>query len=134
MRADLRPVTSDRGGIVLGWLTKLVVVLSLVGLVGFDLISLGASRLRAEDSAQAAARAAVQTWTGPEDLQAAYDAALAEVLVDDHTIDTQSFAFTPDGTVTLTLRSTAPTLLVRRVPALDQYTEVQRTVTRRRAG
>ena len=127
-------MTSDRGGIVLGWLTKLAVVLSLVGLVGFDLVSLGASRLRAEDSAQAAAGAAVQAWTGPKDLQAAYDAALAEVLTDGHSIDPASFTVAPDGTVTLTLSSTAPTLLVRKVPALVQYAEVSRTVTRRRAG
>ena len=127
-------MTSDFGGIVLGWLTKLVVVLSLVGLIGFDLVSLGASRLQAEDAAQAAARAAVQAWTGPKDLQAAYDAALGEVLTDGHTIDPASFAFSPDGTVTLTLRSTAPTLLVRKVPALEQYADVERTVTRRRAS
>ena len=127
-------MTSDRGGIVLGWLTKLVVVLSLIGLVGFDLVSLGASRLRAEDSAQSAARVAVQAWTGPNDLQAAYDAALAEVLPDGHSIDPASFVVAPDGSVTLTLRTTAPTLLIRKIPPLVQYAEVERTVTRRRTG
>jgi hypothetical protein len=126
-------VTSDRGGIVLGWLTKLVVVLSVTGLIGFDLVSLGTSRLQAEDHAQTAARAAVEAYTGPKDLQAAYDAALAEVVADGDSIDTQTFAFTPDGTVTLTLRSTAPTLLVHKVSALRDYTEVQRTVTRKRS-
>jgi hypothetical protein len=127
-------VTSDRGGIVLGWMTKLIVVLSLTGLVGYDLVSLGASRLKAEDSAQAAARAAVEAYTGPKDLQAAYDAALAEVLPDGDTIDAASFAFTADGTVSLTLRSTAPTLLVRKVAVLRPYAQVQRTVTHRRSS
>ena len=127
-------MTSDRGGIVLGWLTKLIVVLSLVGLVGFDLVSLGASQLRAEDHAQAAARAAVDAYTGPADLQAAYDAALAEVLPDGDTIDPQSFAFTSEGAVTLTLHMTAPTLLLDKVSALREHTRVQRTVTHQRSS
>ncbi len=52
LRADQPVVTSDRGDIVLGWLTKLVVTLSLLGLVGFDLISLAgrASRPRTTPS------------------------------------------------------------------------------------
>jgi hypothetical protein len=127
-------VTSDSGGIVLGWLTKLLVVLSITGLVGFDLVSLGASRLQAEDHAQAAARTAVESYTGPKDLQAAYDAALAEVVAHGDTIDPKTFGFAPDGTVTLTLRSTARTLLVHKVSALRDYTEVERTVTRKRSS
>jgi hypothetical protein len=127
-------VTSDRGGIVLGWLTKLIVVLSITGLVGFDLVSLGASRLQAEDHAQTAARTAAEAYSGPKDLQAAYEAALAEVVADGDTIDPQTFGFAPDGTVTLTLHRTAPTLLVHKVSALRDYTEVQRTVTRRRSS
>jgi hypothetical protein len=127
-------VTSDHGGIVLGWLTKLVAVLAVTALVGFDLVSLGATRLRAEDHAQAAARAAAEVWTSPTDLQAAYDAALAEVLPNGDRIDPTGFSVAPDGTVTLTLSTTAPTLLVRRVPVLRPYAEVERTVSRRRAG
>ena len=127
-------MTSDRGSIVFGWLTKLVVALSLVGLIGFDLVSLGASRLRAQDAAQAAARAALEVYTGPKDLQAAYDAAAAEVLPDGHTVDPQSFGFAVDSSVTLTLHSTAPTLLVRKIPALEQHADLRTTVTQRRAG
>jgi hypothetical protein len=127
-------VTSDRGGIVLGWLTKLIVVLSLVGLIGFDLISLGTTRLQAEDHAQAAARAAVEAYSGPNTLQAAYDAALAEVVADGDSIEAQSFSFAADGTVTLTLHRTAQTLLVRKISALREHAEVSRTVTHRRTS
>jgi hypothetical protein len=127
-------VTSDRGGIVLGWLTQLIVGLSILGLMGFDLVSLGASRLQAEDHAQTAARAAVDAYTGPKDLQAAYDAALAQVLPDGDTIDARTFAFSTDGTVTLTLHRTAPTLLVHKVSALQNYAKVQRTVSRKRSS
>ena len=126
-------MTSDRGGIVIGWLTKLVAVLALAGLIGFDLVSLGAGRLRAEDQAQAAARAAVRAYGGPLDLQASYEAALGEVLLEGGTIDPASYSVAPDGAVTLTLSSTAPTLLLHRVPVLASYADVERTVTRRRA-
>ena len=128
-RADPRRVTSDRGDIVLGWLTKLVVILSLLGVVGFDLASLASTRFQAEDHAQSAARAAARAWTGPATLQAAYDAAVAEVVEHGDTIDPQSFSVRPDGTVTLTLLRTAPTLVVEKVPPLKEFTEVRRTVS-----
>jgi hypothetical protein len=127
-------VTSDRGGIVIGWLTKLIAVVSIGGLIAFDLISLGTSRLQAEDHAHTAARAAVEAYGGPRTVQVAYDAALAEVLADGDTIDAQSFAFAADGSVTLTLRRTAPTLVVRRISALREHAEVTRTVTQRRSS
>ena len=127
-------MTSDRGGIVLGWLTQLIVGLSTVGLIGFDLVSLGASRLQAEDHAQTAARTAVESYPGPKDLQAAYDAALAEVVADGDSIEAQSFSFAADGTVTLTLHRTAQTLLVRKISALREHAEVSRTVTHRRTS
>ena len=122
-------MTSDRGDIVLGWLTKLVVTLSLLGVVGFDLISLASARFQAEDHAQSAVRAAAAAWTGPATLQAAYDAAVAEVVEQGDTIDPQTFSVLPDGTVTLTLLRTAPTLVVEKVPPLAEYAEIRRTVS-----
>ena len=127
-------MTSDRGDIVLGWLTKLIVVLSLVGLLVFDLVSLAANQLQAEDQAQAAARAAIENYSDSHDLQAAYDAALAQVVPDGDSIDAPTFAFSSDGTVTLTLRRTAPTLLLHKVAGLRDYAEVERTVTGRRSS
>lgn len=128
-RADPRPVTSDRGDIVLGWLTKLVVVLSLLGVVGFDLISLASTRFQAEDHAQSAVRAAAAAWSGPLTLQAAYDAAVAEVVEHGDTIEAESFSVLPDGTVTLTLLRAAPTLVLEKVPPLEKHTQVRRTVS-----
>ena len=48
----------DSGSIVLGWLTKLVVVLLLVGVVLFDFVSVGVARMTASDDANTAAQAA----------------------------------------------------------------------------
>lgn len=124
---------SDRGDIVLGWLTKLVATLGLLGIVGFDLISLGAARFSAEDHAQSAARAASAAYRSPTDLQAAYDAAVAEVAGHGDAIDPQSFAVSPDGRITLTLHRTASTIVVEKVAALRPLAQIERTVSARPA-
>jgi hypothetical protein len=124
---------SDRGDVVLGWLTKLVVTLSVLGVVGFDLVSLGAARLQAEDHAQSAVRAASSAYRTPTDLQAAYDAAAAEVAEHGDTIDPRSFTVAPDGAVTLTLHRTAATMVVEKIGPLRDWTQVFRTVSGRAA-
>ena len=133
--ADQRTVTrarGDRGDIVLGWLTKLTVVLAVLGVVGFDAVALGVGRLQAEDRAQEAARAAVRTWKDTSDVQRAYEAALAEVGVED-TIDPTSFSVAPDGAVTLTVRHTSPTLVVEKVEPVRDWATSSATVTGRPA-
>ena len=130
-------VRGDRGDIVLGWLTKLVVVLAVLGVVAFDLVALGVGRLQAEDRAAAAARAAVSSWSSSKDVQAAYEAALARVAEDggalEDTIDPGSFRVDPDGAVTLTLRHTATTLVVEKVGPARPWATSSVTTTARPA-
>lgn len=120
---------NDRGDIVLGWLTKLVAGLAILGLIGFDAISLGLARFQAEDHAQVAARAASADFRSSKNLQAAYDAALAEVAEYGDSIDPQSFTVTPEGAVTLTLHRTASTMIVEKIGPLRDWAEVSRTVS-----
>jgi exosome complex RNA-binding protein Csl4 len=127
----------DRGDVVLGWLTRLTVGLALLGLVGFDLVSLGAGRLQAEDRAQSAARAAVRSFAADQDMQRAYEAALAEVA--EHgdpgdVVAAQSFTVTADGVVTLTLWHTAPTLVVEKIGPIRGWATTSATVTGRPVG
>lgn len=126
-------VTSDRGSIVLGWLTKLTLSLAVLGVVLFDVIAITSARFTAEDHAQEAARAASAAYRTPADLQVAYDAALAVVAVHGDTIDAETFTMTPEGAVTLTVRRTAPTLVVEKVGPLRSLTDVQATVSADRA-
>jgi hypothetical protein len=121
----------DRGDIVLGWLTKLVATLAVLGVIGFDAISLVSTRFQAEDHAQTATRTASETYRSSQSLQAAYDAAVAEVAVHGDTIDPTSFTVGTDGAVTLTLRRTASTMLVEKVGPLRDWTRVETTVTGR---
>lgn len=126
----------DRGDIVLGWLTRITVVLALLGVVGFDLVSMGAGRLQAEDDAQSAARAAVTSYKADQDLQRAYEAALAHVAktgAAGSTIAPEGFSVAPDGAVTLTLQHTSPTLVVEKVAPIRSWATASATVTGRPA-
>ena len=64
----------DRGGIVMGWLTKIAVVLALAGFVLFDAISVG-STTRPSPTRAHAAHEASAIWDETQDVQAAYLAA-----------------------------------------------------------
>ena len=113
---------------VLGWLTKLVLVLSVLGVLGLDGFAWASARVGAQDSAEQAGRAAASSWEQSKHLQTAYDAALAEVVESGDTIDTGSFSAAPDGTVTLTLRREATTLVLHRIPPLRHLTQLSATV------
>ena len=132
LSADLLDM-GDRGDIVLGWLTKLVATLAVLGVVGFDLVALGATRFQAEDHAQAAVRAANETWKSSKDLQAAYESALAEAAEHGDRIDPQTFTIASDGAITLTLQRTAATVLVEKVGPLRGWAQVSTTVSGRPA-
>ena len=129
-RADLLDM-DDRGDIVLGWLTKVVAVLAVLGILGFDAISLGAARFQAEDHAQHAARAAAESYRHSKDLQTAYDAAVTEVLEYGDSIDPQTFSVAPDGTVTLTLLRVAPTMVIEKIGPARDWARMHSTVSAR---
>lgn len=121
----------DRGDIVLGWLTKITVVLAVLGLVAFDALSLAVGRLQVEDRGNSAARAAVTTYATTSDAQHAYETALARIAESDptDTVDPASFSVAQDGTVTFTLEHTAPTMLVHKVGPLRDLATSRVTVS-----
>ena len=124
----------DRGDIVLGWLTKLVGTLAVLGIVGFDLISLGSARFSADGHAQTAAREAGAMYKSSKDIQAAYEAAVSTASEHGDTIDPQTFTVTPEGAVTLTLTRVAPTLVIAKIPQARHWAEVEVTTTSRTAS
>jgi hypothetical protein len=119
-------VQGDQGDIVLGWLTKVVVALGLLGLVAFDGISLAQARFQAADRATTAAAAAADDFKVNHDLQKAYNAAYATVSGGD-TIETKTFTVSTDGTVKLRLHHEATTLIVRRIGPLKKWTDAVET-------
>jgi hypothetical protein len=119
-------VGGDRGDVVLGWLTKLVVILGLLGLVAFDGISLAQARFQAADHATTAASAAADDFKTSHDLQKAYNAAYATVTGDD-TIETKTFQVATDGTVTLRLHHQATTLILKHIGPLKHWADAVET-------
>jgi hypothetical protein len=111
----------DRGSIVIGWLTKLVVVVSIVGVMLFDVVSVSAAHIGATDDASQAATAAAAAWRSTHNVQSAYQAAVDSLTSDSERILTRGFVIDPDGTVHLLLRRTAKTLLVHRIGPLQNY-------------
>ena len=103
----------DEGSIVIGWITKLVAVAAVVGVVGFDGISVGVAHLTTTDAAANAVQAASQAYEGRHDINAAFTAA-SQTLNSHQELLVKGFSIQPDGTTTLTVVNTVKTLLLER--------------------
>ena len=112
----------DRGDIVLGWLTKLAVILGVLGVFVFDGVAVTQGHIQAADRANTAAAAAADDYKVNHDLQKAYNAAYA-TLVDLDTIETSTFTVSTGGRVTLRLHHMPTTLLLSRSSGLRHYAE-----------
>lgn len=106
----------------LGWMTRLVVVLSIVGVFGYDGFSILSTHIKGEDDAQNAAQAASTEWVQTHSIQAAYQAAVSYTAGRHETVLTRDFSVDSDNTVHLLLRKTAPTVVVGHIGPLHHYT------------
>lgn len=105
----------ERGDIIVGWLTKVAIVITLVGVAGFDAISVATTRVSATDDANQAAREGAQTWVDTHgNIQKSYDAAREYAEQHHATLEPKDFVVASDGTVTVTIEKTATTLVIRR--------------------
>lgn len=120
-----RQGASDRGDVVLGWLSKIAIFTAVVGLSGFDTISIGTSRLGAQDDANSAAEAAAQNWALDHDIQTAYDAATQVAEQHGEVIPPKSFVVSPNGAVHLTVVRSATTLVVQHIGPLRHFQVVR---------
>ena len=117
-------MTRDSGSIVLGWLTKLVATLAVLGVLAFDGIALVKTSFSAADEANSIAGVAADTYKSTHNVQKSYDAAAAEAAKTSDTVDVKNFIVREtDGHVTLTIHKLATTLWMHRIGALKKYTE-----------
>ena len=118
---------NDRGDIVLSWLVRVIALLAVVGVMAFDVLSVGSSRLSIDDQATTAARAAADSWAASHDLQGAFDAAWRSATEADATndVDVKSFSIDAGGVAHVTLRREAPTFIVRLIPPLRRLAVVR---------
>lgn len=108
------PARTDRGDIVLGWLTKIVVVLGIAGLGLFDALSIGSTAVSLSDQGQYAAREASEVWQETDSVQEAYDAAVSTAVSQNalNVVDPKSFRIDEDNTVHLRIGRTATTIVL----------------------
>jgi hypothetical protein len=117
----------DRGDIVVGWLTKIVVAIALVGVCAFEVVSIAVTKVSTKDDATTAAFEASQNWFDNGDLQQAFDTAEAYALEHGGTVDPETFDVASDGRVTLTMRKEATSLILRRISAAKKWLVVEET-------
>ena len=118
----------DSGSIVLGWLTKLVASMALLGALWFDGIALVKTNVSAADEANTIAGIAADTYKSTHNVQTSYDAAASEAAKTNDLVDVKQFIVREsDGHVTLTIHKLATTLWMHRIGALKKYTDISAT-------
>ena len=128
----MRPLPAgDTGGIVVGWLAKLVALFAVLGVLVFDGASLGVAELGVTDQAAGASRAASAELVAGGTPQNAYDAAVGtiDMSADDVDVPATGFAVAADRSVTVTVVRTVSTLVLHRIPGSDRWLTVDAVST-----
>ncbi|HEX7105614.1 MAG TPA: hypothetical protein VF218_06595 [Acidothermaceae bacterium] len=124
----------ERGDIILGWLTKLVIGISIAGVVAFDGVSIGVAHVSAIDDANSAALAASRAWQTSHDMSQALQAAQQTAAQHGETVIDASLHFDGDGTAHIDIQRDATTLIVRHIHALRSWIEITATGSGRSVG
>lgn len=114
----------ERGDIISSWLVQLLVVMALVGLVGYEMLSIAITTLTLDGDAEQVADAAADAYERDQDTDAARRAATDEAgrrgtEVIDLAVE--------DDVVFVTVSKATPTVLVHRIPGLEGTAEVAAT-------
>ncbi|MGH2661512.1 MAG: pilus assembly protein TadG-related protein [Actinomycetota bacterium] len=110
----MKGLHADERGIILASLLKAVLVLALVGLVVVEAGSIFFTKLRIQDSADAAAIVGADQLSTSGDPQLARQQVIEALRLRDPEMRLRKFEASPDGTVRVTVRKVAPTILVHR--------------------
>ncbi len=117
-------MTRESGDIILGWLTRIVVGFSLVGILGFDGVSIGVAHVSAADDANTVARSASHAWFDTHQADAALQAAESTAAEHEETVVASSLKIATDGTVDVEIQRSATTLVVRHIHALRSWVTI----------
>ena len=118
----------DDGSIVLGWLTRIALTLTILGITVFEVLSIVVANVSMQDYGQLAGQAAITSYASTKSVDQAYEAAVA--VADEHnaTIPRDSFQMMPDGGVTFDINATATTLLLYRLDQTASLAKVHATI------
>jgi hypothetical protein len=117
----------DAGSIVFGWLGRVALTLTILGVAAFEVISIVIAHVAIEDVGTTAADQALTTFIDTHDPNQAFAVADAYATENGAVLVKQSFAITPDS-VSFVVKKTAPTLLLYRLDATAKLAEVQTTI------
>ena len=120
----------ERGGIITGWLLQMLVILGLVSLVAYELLSVVVTNVSLDDTARQVARATRDEYRASGSLDTA--TLTAHAVAEVH--DARVVEVVEDGDeLVVELERDAPTLLVHRVPALEDRATATASVRVERA-
>ena len=125
--ARVRLGADETGSIVFGWLGRLTVTLSLLGIICFEVLSIVVTRVGVEDIGQTAGDRALTVYSESGNSQQAYLAADQYAASQGAKLVKKSFTIS-DEAVSFDLKKTAPTLLLFRLDATADLAEVDTTI------
>jgi hypothetical protein len=122
----MRATGTDCGAVRVGYVTKLAVALAVIGVFGYDGVSVLAVHVATSSDAANAADAASANWQQTHNVTLAYQAASSSVASHHEKVLTCStcFSIAPDNTAHVELRRTAHTLLFSRIGFLRHTTVI----------
>ena len=107
---------------VVGWLTRVALVLTVLGVLLFDGSALLVGRVSTADATDTAAQAAADSWRGRHNYAAAL--AAAQSAAGDVDVIADSLTVSPDGATHLRVQHEVSTLVVHRLPRSERLVEV----------
>ena len=125
--ARVRLGADETGSIVFGWLGRLTLTLTLLGIICFEVLSILVTRVGVEDIGQTAGDRALTVYAESGDSQGAYLAADQYAASQGAKLVKKSFDIS-DEAVSFDLKKTAPTLLLFRLDATADLAEVETTI------
>ena len=123
---------AERGGIVTGWLLKIVFGIALSGVALFEAGAVIVATVQADNAARSAAQEAVAAYAHAHDADAARAAAEKQAAQEGAVV----IAFSADASgaggqsrVTLTVERRAKTLFIHKIGPLKRFTRARATTT-----
>lgn len=122
--SEVARVRDERGDIISSWLIQLLLIMAVVGLFGYELLSIAITTLTLDGDAEQVADAAADAYERNQSEPEAREAADAEA---DRRGTTVLELVVEDDAVEITVTKPTPTLLVHRIPGLEGTADVAAT-------
>jgi hypothetical protein len=127
MTTERPDVGGDSGSIVFGWLSRVTLTLALLGLIGFEVLSVAVTHINVEDIGQTTGDRALTAYNDTGDPYLAYVAAAEYAEGQGAELPRKTFQV-DEKSVSFELHKTAPTLLLYRWDKSAGLAEVDVTI------